>query len=61
MNQGPYLASVQKGEEEYSPEDHDFGSCGEAVISEEPVRDCSLNSMSRFDTFDNLSFAGAII
>lgn len=35
-NQGPCLASVQKGEEDYSSEDHDFGSCGEAVICEEP-------------------------
>lgn len=38
MIQGPCLASVQKGEEDHGPEDHNFISYGETIIAEGPAQ-----------------------
>lgn len=58
--QSPYLASVQKVGEEHNPKDHDFVSYAEAVIDEEPVRERSVRSISRFCPILKVSLAGDI-
>lgn len=42
-------------------EDHDFGSNLEAMIAEDPLRECPVRSMSRFDPVVKVSFASDII
>lgn len=55
------FTSVQKNGESYIPEDRDFYSYVEAVIAEDLVQECSIDSMSLFVPVVKVSFAGEII